>query len=395
MKLLPIQFSDIDYVDKQAIASWAPLIAADVFCKIAEYAKCEDIDLNNLNYSTPIGFVLSGKIEIYESYEFLEMTAYRPIRLLSQGDVIGDFSFLDAKLGCSGPTRRGESWRIQAGARSVQRIHPDNEPVITDGGTSKPHLILPLILQEGARVLFIDGAQFGENETDLVDRLLRYSWVRAKIYRDSLNSFNFNELLLFKEKAYRIHDDLLNKRRDGGGRQYAKAVSKDAILDVFLDAVWDACNRPLRNEPLFLAQSGESLSPNEASALSMTGIKPENIHLASASWATESRLLFPVGSHNFLIGAYAQAALDNPAKKRRDSIRRNINRIFHRQNKQRDANEKPVNEFYLDLANIMIAENIVPKYSNYPYRVVCKEIQGTYSKIMVLEFASKESTLDG
>lgn len=316
------------------------------------------------------------------------MTAYRPIRLLSQGHLFGEFSFLDAELGCNGAAQRSESWKIYAGARSVlitQKISRENEHFITEGSTTKPHLILPRILQEGARVLFIDGALLREDRADLVDLLLRQSWVKAKIYRDCINSFNFNGLLLFKEKAYRYHEDIISRHRPGGGRQYTKAVSKDSILDVFLDAVWDACNRPLRDEPLFEAP----IISGETDKLRMTGIKVNNIYLASNSWGTEKPLLFPVGSHNFMIGAYAKAALGNPAKKRRDGIRKSIEKVFQKQNTQRNASEKPANEFYIYLANALIVSEIVPQYLDYPYNIECKEIQGTHSKMMVLEFTRR------
>lgn len=395
MEFRPIMFSELDAADKTTIESWAPLIPAQFHCKVGTYAKCEEVGdcdrgLYGIEYSLPIGFVLSGKLEICESYEFLGMTAYRPIRILSQGDLIGDFSFLDANLGCDGTSDRGESWRIHAGARSVliaQKISRIDEHFITEGGTTRPHLILPWIIQEGARVLFFDGALLQKGNADLVDRLLRHSWVKAKIYRDCLNSFNFNKLLLFKEKAYRAHEALITSTTSDGGREYTQAVSKDAILDVFLDAVWDACNRPLRHEPLF----ERAMISSEASQLGVTGVKAQNIYLASTSWKSKNPLLFPVGSHNFLIAAYARAASENPAKLRRDRIRTNIDNVFHKQNSQKPAKKKPANQFYLDIANTLIASEIVPQYPDFPYGVECKEIQGTHSKMMVLEFTRRDN----
>ena len=396
MLIRPILFSELNAEDKCTIEPWSHLIPANLICKLGEYGMCEMVgDFNRLvdiNYAMPIGFVLSGKLEICESYEFIDMTAYRPIRLLSKGDLLGDFSFLDASLGCGGTTQLPESWRIHAGAQSVlitQKINSSNDHYITKGSITRPHLILPRITQEGARVLFIDGAQLQGHSAGLVDHLLRRSWVKAKIYRDCLNSFNFNALLLFKEKAYRAHEKLISQIRSGKGRLYTRAVSKDIILDVFLDAVWDACNRPLRDEPLF----GTPTTSGGTDQLDVTGVKIENIFLASTSWDTEMPLLFPVGSHNFLIGAYATAALENPAWKRRKSIKSSIEKIFNKQNTQRVANEKPANEFYVDLANTLIANEIVPKYSNYPYNVECKEIQGLHSKMMVLEFTRKKEAL--
>lgn len=393
MDFRSIIFDELDASYRAAIESWASLIPSKFPCTLGTYDECDvvgDVNggLTGINYAMPIGFVLSGRLEICESYEFLEMTAYRPIRLLSPGDLFGDFSFLDAALGCNGTARRAETWKIHSGARSVlitQKIGRYEEHYITEAGTTKPHLILPRILQEGAKVLFIDGEKLREHGACLVAPLLRHSWAKAKIYRDCLNSFNFNELLLFKERAYRFHEDLTSRGRQGGGREYTRAISKDAILDVFLDAVWDACNRPLRNEPLFETP----IISTDIEKLRVTGIKPNNIYLASTSWDTDNPLLFPVDSHNFLIGAYAKAASENPSRIRRDSIRKNIEKVFQKQIKQRFSNEKPANVFYTDLANLLIASEILPQYSDYPYNVECKEIQGTHSRMMILEFTKK------
>lgn len=398
MNLRTIAFNNLEADDRSAIAPWIPLIPAGLQCTIAEYTKCEEVGnsnngLLNINSSMPIGFVLGGKAELCESYEFHEMTAYRPIRLLSRGDLFGDFSFLDNRLGCNGITQRGESWKIYAGARSVliaQKAPSDNEHYFTENGVTKPHLILPGVIQQETRVLFIDGSLIEENNAGFVELLLRHSWAKAKIYRDCLNSFNFNQLLLFKEKAYRLHEDLISRVKQGGAREYAKAVSKDAILDVFLDAVWDACNRPLRNEPLFEPQSNGSVGSNGTKRLELLGLKAENVFLASASGTPGKPLFFPVDKNNFLIGVYADAALRNPAKQRRDAFKGNIDRIFSKkQQSPKGSSSKPANQFYLDLANILISEEIIPQYSAYPYSVVCREIQGLYSKMMVLEFTGK------
>lgn len=392
MGLRPIVFRDLNHSEKSAIEYWASMIPENLHCKLGTYGKCEEVgDSSNgvagVSYSMPIGFVLSGKLEICETYEFLGMTAYRPIRILSKGDLFGDFSFLDDELGCNSRTRRGESWKIYSGARSVlitQKIDSHREYVITEGGTTKPHLILPQILQEGARVLFIDGAQLRGHGVCLVEPLLRHSWARAKIYRDCLNSFNFNELLLFKEKAYRCHDDLTS-RLSGGRKEYAAAISKEMLLDVFLDAIWDACNRPLRNEPLF----GKPNISSEFNNLKDTGITLDNIYLASTSWEANSPLLFPVGSQNFMIGAYAKAVSEGPVNKRRKTIRNDVEKIFEKKNTQRSASGKPANKFYLDLANELISSEILPTYSQYPFDIECKEIQGVHSKMMILEFTKR------
>src|SRR5262245_49514002 len=39
----------------------------------------------------PLGILCKGRAEIYSLYEVCELTAYRPIRIISPGELLGDF----------------------------------------------------------------------------------------------------------------------------------------------------------------------------------------------------------------------------------------------------------------------------------------------------------------
>jgi len=400
----PIQLQDLAPEQKATLGHWLDLLPPTLWGKIQNYVFGEEITFSEVG-GREFGFVLSGTLEVCEVYEFDRKTTYRPIRVLSSGEMFGDFSILDSWLGCAGATRRGETWGLFAGARSIliaQSVDPGDQADFkkTEPTVLSAHLALPKIFPKvRTTLLILDGGDLAESSMELRFAFHQYSWPRAKIYRDCLNSFNFREFLFYKEAAYRTYDGLM-KQKVGSVYKYARFSARREVLDVFLDALWDACNRPVRCEPLFVASTPATFNMDGIAYLKLRKIDPCKVWLPCGLDVPVHTGWFPLDRNNFIIGAHAQAVLSKGDVLKTETFKRGLDKVFatrHRVDKKpcvgtSDIQTRlPPKKLYQDLANTLIAEFILPRYSGYLFDVECKEVDGFDSKWLVLEFSKKMS----
>jgi hypothetical protein len=409
-RILPTKrFEEIasDAECRQVIAPWIDLIPVNQPCVDVLYKHGEEIGdfskYHKIELSKPVGFVLKGRAELYESYELASVTSYRPIRLLVPGDLFGDFSILDDRLECTGPSRRGEGWKFCAGTRSILlkqlvEVRHRNHFRGDDGTLFEPHRFLDHHSSDlTTRVVFIDSSFVGMVPDDqrafpgkdFFDKLIRYSWPRAKIYRDCLNSFNFRELLLFKENAYKVYAAFLRRKERGSDRpKYAQDGAKENLLGIFLDAIWDACNRPVRSEPMFVAQSKALLGAGAQKALEKYRIKLDNVLIAAPN-ESQNELWFPVDKHNYMVALYAKAYIDSANDDQSRKFMSNLLTILGaKQVVQRGSIQLSSRTLYRDLADALIGE-ITRGHEHYPYNVSCEDIVGFDGRLMILRFVKK------
>ena len=162
------------------------------------------IGFNNIRLNFPLGIVLEGRAELFEMYVSNGLAAYRPIRIIEPGELFGDFSVVDRILKLDGNTRRGEKWQICSGFKSFaitskidnkdyQYFEPeDKEDKDKEGQNEEepiekaiyPHLLFDRILRhQKTKIAFFDSS-FVVDDSPFFNKLIRYSWARAKIYRD-------------------------------------------------------------------------------------------------------------------------------------------------------------------------------------------------------------------
>lgn len=230
MRPLKKKFSEIEPRDN--LADWTKHIPSNTPCVVADYLQGRTIADHTGSklhgFTRPLGILLSGTAEIVETYVADNLRSYRPIRLIREGDLFGDFAIIDNLLCPSPKSRPGESWELCAGVRSVllkqyvtlakrrKNFHNNYGDVV------ETHIFVGTHVSCRAKVAFVD-SQFIAKDSPCLDELLRKSWPRAKIYRDCLNSFNFRELLEFKGCAKAIVD--AHSRNPIYKRGRAKAAS--------------------------------------------------------------------------------------------------------------------------------------------------------------------------
>lgn len=413
-------FYDIAQAYTSVLGIWADVIPMNTPCVTRTYKHGEEVGSSNqkrflkVELPNPLGIILEGRLELYESYVAHGFAAYRPIRIIREGELFGDFSALDRCRGLQGG-RRGETWKLCSGYRSLfvtKEVNSDNMHVFqklsdrddldTDIHT---HRILDTILNLKTTIVFIDSS-FMARRDRLYNELLDYSWPRAKIYRDCLNSFNYVEKIKFTMDAMKVISDL-KLLRTIDGHKYTSKGRDPVLLHLFLDAIWDACNRPIRNEPMLtmginddIYRSRLAISKDKAKDIAkiekeLKGYQDElltyNIGFNDILYATDSyeylEFFFPIDSANYLLAShilfFTQAAsTDERYMKRIEGI----DKIFGGKRDNTKRPKKCVNPrgFYRDIANNILSSSILPK--GYPFNVQCKEIEGLLRSHLFLSF---------
>jgi len=332
----------------------------------------------------PIGLVLSGTAEIYETYVVDRLRSYRPIRLLEAGSIFGDFAVLDHHypvLHDLGPYngRRGETWKLCAGRKSIlitNKVRNGDLFHCMESDVVEPHRLLDNSSNRCSTVIAFVSSDFVAREPDFLEDLVSYSWPRAKTYRDSLNSFNFTELLDFRRHALKRVDGLLRSRTsDKKSTLYSGGIGKKRLLPLFIDAVWDACNRPLRREPMFAA-ADDAATKALIEGTPNIGIQSDHLLVASH---LQNEFWFPVDCSNYLLASYCAEE---------KALQDEITDVFGGRRK-RDAGtiQRNPRTFFRDLCNELLQD--MTSNPHYPFDVTCEDIEGIERRMTVLRFARR------
>ncbi len=386
MTITPANFKDISKQYYAELGDWRALIPQDVPCVLGTYNQGEpiasrvdlakykkddsitsevkehDLIFHDINFEQSLGIVLKGRAEIYEKHIINDFTAYRPIRILKKGELFGDFSVVDKCLDVSGNSRPGETWEISAGFKSVlitnkvtdktlKKYFKHSQLRTQKTSLIEPHRFLDKLFTSITIIVFIDSSFVQEHKL-FFNKLLAYSWCRAKIYRDALNSYNYSNKLRFATKVNTLIYDLFSKEENKSIKSY---------LPLFIDAVYDVYNRPIREEPMFVVTP----SPGpEAEPLIQEAVLTREQLLCADDYSAVTDYWFPLDYGNYLVSA--NCCKDRDLEK---TVSKNLKiRTF------RDR--------YIKIANAMFTDHetfkdlFLTDIDKYPFLVNCFETDG-------------------
>lgn len=347
-------------------------------------------------FSNPLAIILSGRAEIFEIYTVygffrkkkkgdkgLGLSAYRPIRILREGNIFGDFSILDKCLSLTDGGIEGETWKICAGfktlwitgdcTKAVQYLHEFQEYSEKDEDDDENihvHRLFDKYIACDTTIAVIDGDTIAKG-TDFYYKLLEHSWVGAKIYRECLNSFNYRKKIEFMKSAEKVLHTFSTAKYKKQNKKNSDKTDKKQIIPLFVDAIWDACNRPLRLEPMF---ANHPLPYIESFDIDTVGLMDSEILSASDSF-NEFPLLFPVDLTNYILASHFEE---------NGEIAQTFGSLISNDN---DEECKPY-EFYMKFANCLL--ETYNKSSGYKYHVKCLPIKGLGRNHLALVFEKKQ-----
>lgn len=295
---------------------WRVHIAPDTPILIVEYNHGDVIvdsmaPKANPRLNNHMAIVISGTAELTEEYSLAAhensagVTCYRPIRLLEKGDMFNDFSIVDRNAFDTVPAARpGEVWTLRSGRRSCQVIPHKSISSFAqfrdDEGIHAGHNLLQKTFNDPCQVAYVYVNEGSSEFPKLLHDLMKNSWRRAYTYRACLNSYNVGEKLDFRYKALKSIGALnkvrgiLNQAGAHEDKKYSDKVNRTELTEPLLDAVFDAINRPSRDEPLF----AEIPSYTHSIGKILVSARP------SKNAATDT-FYFPIGRGNYLMAKHA------------------------------------------------------------------------------------------
>jgi hypothetical protein len=354
---------------------------------------------NTLSIEKIIGIIVSGKAEIYETYIADKYKVYRPVKLIRPGDILGNFSVIDNICSVQDSRSRGERWTICAGFISILVTQKADSTHFKKKGTRyvpiEQHLITEKHISEKTKIVFFDAAKITK-ESHIFFQVLLYSWSNSKMYRDCLNSFNFSDLLDFRQMAGLIADDLLDMKNEDKKPIYDKEVGRTSFTHFFIDAVWDAYNRPIRGEPMFAKVKDEQLG-EAAAAFKKINVSHENILVATVLDSCCDEFWFPIDINNYLIAAN----YDFTEKKFLDQdqvthIQKKLENALKsiKKTNQNNSSIKSARAFYIDFCAKLL-EFLAKFHPQYPFDVKCADVDGLENNILMLHFKKKQLVQNG
>jgi hypothetical protein len=428
--------------EQQEAREWIKeLIKEKPKCKVAEYDYGALIQDTGTYYferdgeptktkvlDKHLGVLISGSAELCEEQSIPGcVPAYRPTRLLRAGDFFGDFSIVDATLSRT-VSQPGESWRMYAGRRSliiaadVEDHHLDKFRDEYDDEI-KPHVILNNTHDKQTRVAFFRESSLFAKHHNFFRYLVHQGWRRSITYRLGLNSYNFLRLLWFRRMVDAKVDEIW-KQAEESGKPYAPRVNKTHLVPIFVDALYDALNRPLTGDLVFAASHGD-LSEKFLKALGgIRGVNREKVWVAAdPSNPNSCPFYYPVDVSNYIVTAtcllddaipkirkknkkgeptkLSDLAVDNLSISRADkkpkvhkpAIQMAKTSAEHMKESApaldtdetiASMNNRP-RRFYIDL--FKEAFNIFRKeHPDYPFRVTCLDEAGVTGRMLILKF---------
>lgn len=314
-EILGKRFSDIiDCIPPEK--KWRIHVAPDTPILVVEYNHGDVIVDSKAPHANPrlnnhMAIVISGMAELTEEYSLAVdknspgVTCYRPIRLLEKGDMFNDFSIVDRNAFETVPAARpGEVWTLRSGRRSCEVL--PHQPITSfaqfrdDEGVHAGHNFFQRRFNEPCQVAYVYVNEGSEDFPKILHDLMKNSWRRAYTYRACLNSYNVGEKLDFRYKALRSIGALnkvrgvLNHAGAHEDKKYSDKVNRPGITEPLLDAVFDAINRPSRDEPLFAELPGYAHALGKILVSARPSKNP-----------SIDTFYFPIGRGNYLIAKHA------------------------------------------------------------------------------------------
>lgn len=350
-----------------------------------------------------IAIVINGVAELFDLSSYNQTVAYRPIRLLNQSQIFGEFSLIDSLVfqnnlaqTKSYNSRPGERWQLISGRRcyllkergrssnfkkELGKLCPTYVPGNDDDddGTPGNFDLFNVFRQfkntmQSTDIALINLHELiGNGDSALRLKLLEIGWERVKIYRDCINSFNFSNLLEMKNLALKLAKNLTTPR---GTAIPSTATKWETFVPAFTDALIDALNIPLRNEPVF-QNFTDNLLDGVISQLAKWGIgDPQTAILSTSLNYYDSEFYIPLDMHNYLINLYVNGSY----------IGEDINTIFGSKFTNGE-NRKQMNarDIYIKLANKIIKKFLFTN-NTYPWEVQCVSMNGMCRPMLLLCF---------
>lgn len=256
--------------------------------------KIEETIFKNFDLS----IVESGRAEIcQESVCFHKYHAFRPIRILEQGDSFGVFEAANRLCKIEGKARHKEDWSVYSGNRSAILIGDFNREKLAQyldphGELSKPDhrklrdsllqhdilrtcygkLGLSVAHQKGLSDEFLNGQEL---------EILRMAWRGCYPYIRGMNYYNRG---FYDKFIVEVMQD------EGIARVYGSLTgisSKGHLFPAIISAIVEALERPLYSDPMFVQ------SPIE------------NAFQAGYPGKGDS-FIYPVGFENYLINQFVE-----------------------------------------------------------------------------------------
>jgi hypothetical protein len=385
----------------------------------------------NQEFSTSLGVLLSGSAELCEERCLPGcIPAYWPTRLFRPGDFFGDFGIVDDALipgyrrsqgrqvsaGAVGGShndleRAREAWLMFAGRRSViiaagvDNYHIDKFK--DDSGDIRPHMVLNRAHSNDkeTRIALFQSDELFSPRHPFFNHLIQQAWRRAHTYRTGLNAYNFLELLEFRRVSIARSVELMTKakqeeekakkereaKKQEGAKKikeakktYNSTISIDHVVPIFVDAVFDALNRPMRNDLVF-AHDPSAIS-KIVEELEAADVDSKNVWVAAEPRGL-NEFYYPVDVGNFYISA--TALLDDKIARREkpkltNLLSSKVMKIFTTSRGDKEDNNRP-QRFYIDLFG-KVFEHYKRTYPNYPFEVNCVSVAGLSGRMLVLKF---------
>ena len=188
-----------------------------------------------------------------------------------------------------------------------------------------------------------------------------------KFTETALNSFNYCQKLEFKRKAIDIAGKLLSRKKDKKFI-YDQGVDKGQTIPIFLDALWDVCNRPIRQEPMFIENIITLTNDvsNVSNAIDWIGL--DRAMILSASKPQYDDSWFPMDITNYLLSSAANYD---------SKLGLALGDIFSGIKSDRSVLLKNPRNYYKDLANNILQDNILINditSSEYPFTIECIDL---------------------
>lgn len=385
-----------------ALEYWGRILPKETRFTLVEYKQGDEIanhsGFTDIKFDFPLGIILNGRAEIYEIFlvngffrnrkanSSEKLAAYRPIRILGPGELFGDFAVIDKCLKLQQTSIQGENWKICSGYKAFWLIGPFRKNkkeflhlfqnfkgnILVDDDIHV-HRFFDKNIDSKTYIAFFNGDFINKNDMFFYE-LLKYSWPRVKIYRDCINSLNYRSKQDFISFA-------LNKIQhiDKSKTKYSPKNDKTLLQHLFLEALWDACNRPIRREPMYSYQEIPYIQNNE---LDLFGIIPNNIFTSSydskESW-------FPIDFTNYIISSQFISGKTSESI----DIIKSSDLVSNFSKHQQIENSSSSREFYKDLANSLLMEYHFFQSDEYGFQVKCIVLPGLGRDHLALHFVKK------
>jgi hypothetical protein len=350
--------------------------------------------------TSPLFVVISGRLELFDLVPNDEILAYRPIRVLTPGDMFGNFEILDKFYSGQdfNPILK-ETWFLAAGHYCIipiiksgklkQNKKPGSRPLeqilgfrsIHAPTASRGHLYrqedhrfypfvtrkyqhVSLDIDENRRAAQVACIQISQDylrkSAKLFYGLLELSWKHAQAYRFSINSFNLQSLSVYRSEISMQRRNLQEREK----HRYSSDWPSKILPNIVVDALMDTLNRPIRLEPCY-----SFVETNELSLIESSSYSDKELLIATPSFDS-TPFYYPFDHYNHIISQRMNEVTTNM---------RLIHDVFTHREPKVKPDEKPkipVNGLKYSVlyeTHIALVKSLIQKFSEmhpgYPYNV--------------------------